>query len=77
MSLRSRSGYIYDDDGKRGGLEPGARFVIMGDQNADPLDGDSVAQAAQQLLDNPRVNTSLTPTSRAGPSRPSSRVGPT
>ena len=65
--LRSRSGYIYDDDGKRGGLEPGARFVIMGDQNADPLDGDSVAQAAQQLLDNPRVNTSLTPTSPGGP----------
>jgi hypothetical protein len=65
--LPSRSGYISDDDGKRGGLEPGARFVIMGDQNADPLDGDSVAQAAQQLLDNPRVNTSLTPTSPGGP----------
>jgi hypothetical protein len=65
--LRSRSGYIYDDDGKRGGLEPGARFVIMGDQNADPFDGDSVAQAAQQLLDNPRVNTSRTPTSPGGP----------
>ena len=42
--LSSRSGYIYDDDGKRGGLEPGARFVIMGDQNADPFDGDSVAR---------------------------------
>ena len=65
--LPSRSGYLYDDDGKRGGLEPGARFVIMGDQNADPFDGDSVAQAAQQLLDNPRVNTSLTPTSPGGP----------
>ena len=65
--LPSRSGYIYDDDGQRGGLKPGARFVIMGDQNADPFDGDSVAQAAQQLLDNPRVNTSLTPTSPGGP----------
>ena len=65
--LPSRSGYIYDDRGRRGGLKPGARFVIMGDQNADPLDGDSVAQAAQQLLDNPRVNTSLTPTSPGGP----------
>ena len=65
--LPSRSGYIYDDQGERGGLKPGARFVIMGDQNADPFDGDSVAQAAQQLLDNPRVNTSLTPTSPGGP----------
>jgi hypothetical protein len=65
--LSSRSGYIYDDDGERGGLGRGARFVIMGDQNADPFDGDSVAGAAQQLLDNPRVNTSLTPTSPGGP----------
>jgi hypothetical protein len=65
--LPSRSGYIYDDEGKRGGLKAGARFVIMGDQNADPFDGDSVAGAAQQLLDNPRVNTSRTPTSPGGP----------
>jgi hypothetical protein len=65
--LPSRSGYVYDDQGKRGGLQPGARFVVMGDQNADPFDGDSVAQAAQQLLENPRVNTSLTPTSPGGP----------
>jgi Endonuclease/Exonuclease/phosphatase family len=63
----SKSGYIYDDDGRRGGLRRGARFVIMGDQNADPFDGDSVPGAAQQLLDSPRVNTSLTPTSRGGP----------
>jgi Endonuclease/Exonuclease/phosphatase family len=65
--LPSRSGYLYDDQGRRGGLTPGARFVIMGDQNADPFDGDSVAGAAQQLLENPRVNTSGTPTSPGGP----------
>jgi hypothetical protein len=65
--LPSRSGYIYDDEAGRGGLKPGARFVIMGDQNADPFDGDSVPGAAQQLLENPRVNTSLTPTSPGGP----------
>ena len=63
----SRSGYLYDDQGRRGGLAPGASFVIMGDQNSDPLDGDSVPGAAQQLLENPRVNTSLTPTSPGGP----------
>jgi hypothetical protein len=65
--LPSRSGYLYDDQGQHGGLKPGARFVIMGDQNADPFDGDSVAGAAQQLLDNSRVNTSRTPTSLGGP----------
>jgi 3-phytase len=57
------SAYIYDDAGQRGGLAPGARFVIAGDQNADPLDGDSVPGAAQQLLEHPRVNTSATPAS--------------
>ena len=49
------SGYIYDDDGDRGGLKPGSSFVILGDQNADPLDGDSVAAAIDQLLDHPRI----------------------
>lgn len=57
------SAYIYDDAGQRGGLAPGARFVMAGDQNADPLDGDSVPGAAQLLLEHPRVNTSVTPAS--------------
>ena len=42
--------YIYDDDGLRGGLRPASSFVIVGDQNADPLDGDSVDAAIDQLL---------------------------
>jgi len=63
----SRGRYLYDDQGGRGGLERGASFVIMGDQNSDPSDGDSVPGAAQQLLENPRVNTSLTPSSPGGP----------
>ncbi len=36
--------------------------MILGDQNADPLDGDSVAQAIDQLLDHPRI-TDPQPTS--------------
>ncbi|MDQ3733643.1 MAG: endonuclease/exonuclease/phosphatase family protein, partial [Actinomycetota bacterium] len=36
------SGYIYDDEGLYGGLPAGAHFVIAGDQNSDPLDGDSI-----------------------------------
>ena len=57
----ARAGYIYDDAGERGGLEPGSLFVIAGDQNADPLDGDCVAGAIQQLLDHPLVNTENPP----------------
>lgn len=44
--------YIYDDDGGTGGLERGERFVIMGDQNSDPLDGDSREGSIDQLLQN-------------------------
>jgi hypothetical protein len=55
--------YIYDDNGKRGGLSRGARFVIAGDQNSDPFDGDSIAGSAQLLLEHPRVNAGNTPTS--------------
>ena len=56
-------GYIYDDTGAIGGLRPGSKFVIAGDQNSDPLDGDSIPGSIQQLLDNPRVNTTVTPVS--------------
>jgi hypothetical protein len=62
-----RARYIYDDRGHRGGLQHRATFVIAGDQNSDPLDGDSVPGAVQQLLDSPRVNDHDTPTSAGGP----------
>jgi hypothetical protein len=55
--------YIHDDAGKRGGLAPQSRFVIAGDQNSDPLDGDSIPGAIQQLLEHPLVNTKMTPSS--------------
>ncbi|QLE54225.1 phytase [Nostoc sp. TCL26-01] len=55
--------YIYDDKGNEGGLAAGSSFVIMGDQNADPYDGDSFDHAVQQLLQNPNINTNSIPTS--------------
>jgi hypothetical protein len=61
------SDYIYDDSGVRGGLKPGELFVIAGDQNSDPLDGDSIPGSIQQLLDHPLINTKVTPTSQGGP----------
>src|SRR5690606_32022386 len=56
----ARSAYIYDDDGGTGGLKPGELFVIAGDQNSDPHDGDSVEGSIEALLNHPRVNTSVT-----------------
>lgn len=47
--------YLYDDAGVHGGLPRGERFVILGDYNADPLDGDSWDGAIDQLLQNRRV----------------------
>ncbi|MFY9468542.1 MAG: endonuclease/exonuclease/phosphatase family protein [Solirubrobacterales bacterium] len=58
-----RGNYIYDDAGAAGGLKPGAAFVIAGDQNSDPLDGDSLPGSIAQLLENPRVNSAFTPSS--------------
>lgn len=57
------SAYITDDAGRAGGLKGGSLFVIAGDQNADPNDGDSTGGAIRQLLENPRINTSTVPTS--------------
>jgi hypothetical protein len=61
--LPSRSGYIVDDEGNPGGLEAGALFVIAGDQNSDPFDGDSIPGSAQLLLEHPLINTKVTPRS--------------
>ncbi|EMY33229.1 endonuclease/exonuclease/phosphatase [Arthrobacter crystallopoietes BAB-32] len=58
-----RASYIYDDGGDRGGLQPGSRFVVMGDQNSDPRDGDSWPGAIGQLLEHPRIQDPL-PASR-------------
>lgn len=46
---------LYDDAGARGGLGGGDRFVIMGDMNSDPVDGDSVPGAADQIRTAHRV----------------------
>lgn len=59
----SGAAYIYDDAGNFGGLEAGSHFVIAGDENADPFDGDSVPGAIDQLLAHPLVNTSDAPSS--------------
>ena len=61
-----KGGYIYDDQGRTGAIAAGSRFVIMGDQNADPNDGDSYDNAILQLLQNPNLNTNSVPSSLGG-----------
>ena len=63
ISPGNASDYIYDDAGNTGGLQPGSLFVIAGDQNSDPLDGDSIPGSIQQLIEHPLVNTMVTPSS--------------
>lgn len=55
--------YIYDDNDVSGGIsgEDEALFVIVGDLNADPFDGDSYPGTSQLLLDHPLVSTDITP----------------
>ena len=62
-----KGSYIYDDKGGKGNLAPGSSFVIMGDQNADPNDGDSYNKAILQFLQNPNINTNFTPSSLGAP----------
>ena len=58
--------YIEDDFGGKGGLPGGAWFVIAGDMNADPVDGQSVPGAIRQLLEHPLVDASLAPSAEGG-----------
>lgn len=58
--------WIVDDAGERGGLSEGARFVIVGDLNADPLKGDSRGNpVGRWLLGNERVQGDVVPRSRS------------
>lgn len=56
--------YIYDDHGQYGGLDRDYEsFLIMGDLNADPIDGDSLRNASRQLIDHEHINDDVTPSS--------------
>jgi len=53
--------YIVDDDGRQGGVARGAIWVLAGDLNADPRDGDSVKASIEELSNGRAVNTSCIP----------------
>ena len=54
---------MQDDSGRRGGLPQRARFVVLGDLNADPLDGDSFQSPARLLLNHPMISGDQKPSS--------------
>jgi endonuclease/exonuclease/phosphatase family metal-dependent hydrolase len=81
LSGGSKAAYLIDDQGRRGGLARDASFVIVGDLNADPIDGGSVPGAITQLLDHPRVHRevaggSLIPRSQGGTAAAERQGGP-
>jgi len=53
--------WLCDDKNVCGGLSAGERFVVAGDMNADPVDGDGVPGTMQQLLYHPRILKYATP----------------
>jgi endonuclease/exonuclease/phosphatase family metal-dependent hydrolase len=58
--------WLCDDAGRCGGLAADARFVIAGDLNNDPVDGDGRHEAIVGLLEHPRVLRMATPRSEGG-----------
>ncbi|MCA9537721.1 MAG: endonuclease/exonuclease/phosphatase family protein [Myxococcales bacterium] len=71
----ARGAALTDDQGRKGRLPADADFVICGDLNADPVDGDSVDAAVAQVLDHPRVHPetargALVPRSAGGQANP-------
>ncbi|MFT4792490.1 MAG: hypothetical protein ACI9ZM_000628 [Paracoccaceae bacterium] len=51
----SGAGWIIDDAGRAGGGPDGDAFVVLGDLNADPFDGDGRHDGIRGLLSHPRV----------------------
>jgi len=64
--------YIYDDKGTRGALKPNESFVILGDQNASPDEGNAITDGIKSLLAHPKVNSDFTPASKGGAEHSSS-----
>jgi endonuclease/exonuclease/phosphatase family metal-dependent hydrolase len=55
--------YLYDDNGKKGGLAAKSRFVILGDLNAAPEGDKKRTNTTDQILKSPLINAGFIPTS--------------
>lgn len=55
--------YIYDDSGKKGGLERGEQWIIAGDLNADEWDGEARVGSIDTFTSSPWMNFTCIPAS--------------
>ena len=62
--LSGQGSYIYDDQGHRGGYQGDAPFVVMGDLNSSPVEGDAFRDAIGALVQHPRIQSKPEPQSR-------------
>lgn len=63
----ARSGYIYDDSGSTGGIKgENQHFVIMGDLNASPVEGDATDDPIGMLTSSSYINGDVRPISQGG-----------
>lgn len=62
----SGQSYMVDDQGKTGGFQAKAPFVIVGDLNASPVEGDAFREAITSLIEHPKVNHDFIPKSSGG-----------
>lgn len=69
--ILSGADWLVDDAGNAGGLSESDHAVVFGDMNADPVDGDALDGAIQQLLEHPRIH----PDTATGSMVPSSEGG--
>ena len=58
--VRGKSSYMRDDRGRRGGFR-GTDFLVMGDLNSDPVDGDSLKEGIRGLLALPSIDGTHAP----------------
>ena len=65
LSGSEQSAYIYDDKSNLGGFK-GEHFVIAGDLNASPYEGDGLKSGIQGLLEHLLVDDSIVPKSDGG-----------
>ncbi|MBV2129664.1 endonuclease/exonuclease/phosphatase family protein [Arsukibacterium indicum] len=60
----AKADYIYDDNGKTGGLAANNRFVLLGDLNASADgDGDAINTAIKALVNHDKIKQNFTPAS--------------
>ncbi len=68
--IDNNADYLYDDRGVTGGLAEHEAFVIAGDLNASPNEGDARPEAIRALLAHPRVQPIIPLSAGAQQARP-------